>query len=412
MLPPRTALAAAVCLDGLTYFQQSPAEFNNQVLLIAFWALAVVLFHHALTEDRWRDWIGLGAVLGLALLCKYSAVFLIAPLLGLGLWDNGLRRRGARVGVVALTAALIFLPHFVWLCQHDFPTLRYAVLRGQGESAAFNHRLSAATFLLSQGLRLLPVAVILLPLLTLRKRPVNAAGRRDRTFLATVVLGPVVLHLAASLLLGLELRDIWDALVDVCRALAPLARGDRRRRSSVAAHDGVVGGRGGIGDAAGAGGQPGRRPARQAASRPLFRRPARQGSDRRWQERFGAPPPIVAGDWWLAGNVCCHAPHRPTLYGSLEPAAFGLDLAKEKSDPRRFASPDPRTSPWTGDADLRQRGGVLLWDADCYGADMPEWLRDRFPAALRQAPLVLPCAGFGPEVRVGWAMIPPAEGGR
>src|SRR5262249_29370672 len=127
MLPPRQALAGALCLDGLVFFHYAAAEFNNQVLLIAFWALAVWFFHRALTTDHWHDWIGTGAALGLALLCKYSAVFLVVPLVGLWLWRNGLRRP-SRPMVVALTAALVFLPHFLWLCRHDFPTLRYAAL--------------------------------------------------------------------------------------------------------------------------------------------------------------------------------------------------------------------------------------------------------------------------------------------
>ncbi len=169
MLSPRAALAATICLDGLLFFGQAAAEFNNQVLLIAFWALAVLLFHRALADDRWRDWIGTGLALGLALLCKYSAVFLIVPLLGLWLWRNG-PRRPSRPLVVALTAALIFLPHFVWLCRNDFPTLRYAALRAQGETESYDHRFSAITFLLSQGLRLLPVALVLLPLLSWRRR--------------------------------------------------------------------------------------------------------------------------------------------------------------------------------------------------------------------------------------------------
>jgi hypothetical protein len=132
---------------------------------------------------------------------------------------------------------------------------------------------------------------------------------------------------------------------------------------------------------------------------------------RRWRERFGpAGPPIVAGDWWLAGNVCCHAVYRPVLYASLEPASFGKDPYKDKGDPRRFADPDPRASPWTSDDDLLRRGGVLLWDADAYGDDLPGWLLRRFPGALPQEPLALRCAGLGPKVRVGWAMVAPGGG--
>src|SRR5207247_1556273 len=72
-----------------------------------------------------------------------------------------------------------------------------------------------------------------------------------------------------------------------------------------------------------------------------------------WQERFAVPLPIVAGDAWLAGCVCVHAPHRPTLYASREPAFPGMDLATLRNDPALFIVPDPAVSPWTSDADLR-----------------------------------------------------------
>jgi hypothetical protein len=421
MLPPRQALAATVCLDGLVFFQYAAAEFNNQVLLIAFWALAIWLFHRALAADRWRDWIGTGAALGLALLCKYSALFLIVPLLGLWLWRNG-QRRFSRPLVVALVAALVFLPHFLWLCRHDFPTLRYAALRAAGDSETFDHRLSALMFLLSQGLRLLPVAVVLAPLVGQRARSVGDAKKSvtcasgslapDRTFVAVAVLGPLALHLAASLALGVTLRDIWGAPLWTFAGLLALlyihteATDQAWQRmglawATVTGLSLVVVLTSNL--AGGLRGKPQRihYPGPQLAAE----------LTRRWQERFDEPVPIVAGDWWLAGLVCCHAPHRPTLYASLEPAAFGVDPYTRPGDPRRYCNPDPRTSPWTDDADLCARGGLLVWDADCYGGHIPEWLGERFPKALPQAPLALPCAAGGPTLHVGWAMIAPAAPG-
>jgi hypothetical protein len=408
VLPPRPALAAVLCLDGLVFFQQAAAEFNNQVLLIAFWALAVWLFHRALTADRLSDWLGTGVALGLSLLCKYSAVFLVVPLLGLWLWRNGLRRP-SRPLLVALAATLVFLPHFVWLCQHDFPTLRYALERAEGVRGGLDNRLSALTFLLSQGLRLLPVALVLAPLPSGRWRVLDARGRADRAFVAVVVLGPLALHLAASLGLGMTLRDIWGAPLWTFAGLLLLLllstkEGERAWRRTwlawacvallsllVVLAGNMAGGRRG-------------KPLRIHYPGPALAAEV----TRRWQQRFGFPLPIVAGDWWLAGTVCCHAAHRPTLYASREPAAFGMDPFSSKGDPRRFANPDARTSPWTSDDDLRRRGGVLLWDAGCYGADLPAWLRQRFPRAQPQKALSLSCAAGGPKVRIGWAMIAPA----
>jgi hypothetical protein len=131
---------------------------------------------------------------------------------------------------------------------------------------------------------------------------------------------------------------------------------------------------------------------------------------RRWQERFDSPLPVVAGDAWLAGCVCVHAPHRPTLYASREPAFPGMKLATLKNDPALFIVPDTTASPWTSDADLLARGGVLIWDASAFGDEVPRWLNERFPGAESERPLKLPFAGASRRtLRVGWAVVVPGR---
>jgi hypothetical protein len=128
-----------------------------------------------------------------------------------------------------------------------------------------------------------------------------------------------------------------------------------------------------------------------------------------YEAQFGVPPAVVAGDWWLAANICVHSPHRPVLYGSLEPAFFGLSPDKVPT-PERFLEPDPMTAPWTSDADLNRRGGVLVWDARAFGDDLPLRLRSRFPQAQVQPAVVLRCHGASfQDLRVGWAAIPPSR---
>jgi hypothetical protein len=416
LLPPRQALASVVCLDGLVYFTHDGAEFNNQVVLAGFWALTVWCFWRAAVTDRWRWWIASGAALGLAMWCKYSAVFLAVPLCAWWLWQ-GRGRRLSRPLLVALVAGLVLAPHLAWLVRHDFPTLRYASARVHGESQALNHRLSGLAFLGSQALRLVPVALILCPMLRLpRCRFGGPRASSDLAgasgFLLVVVVGPVVLHLAASLLLGMQLRDVWGmplwGFAGVC-ALSLLATESsdlawRRLWTAWAIVAGLFALVALAGNLAGSGLR--ERPRRihypgEELSRALCER---------WQQRFGSPLPIVAGDAWLAGCVCVHAPHRPTLYASREPAFPGMDLATLRNDPALFVVPDPVASPWTSDADLLARGGVLLWDASAFGDDVPRWLRARFPRAEGQHPLELPFAGGSRRaLRVGWAVVVPGQ---
>ena len=134
VLPLRAALAATLCLEGLVYVGLIAGEFNNQVLLVGFWAMLIDRAYAAWEHDRPRDWLLAGLALGLALLCKYSVAFLVVPLLGWWFGREGTRRPLTAAGFVAGVAGLIFLPHLLWLWRNDFVTLKYASRRVQGEA--------------------------------------------------------------------------------------------------------------------------------------------------------------------------------------------------------------------------------------------------------------------------------------
>lgn len=407
---PRTALALTMTLDGLQALGPGAAEFNNQVLLIACWAVAIERFHEAVRQDRLRDWVLTGLALGLGLLCKYTVVFLAVSLLGWWLWKER-TRRWSRPLLVGAVAAVVFLPHFVWLVGTGFPTLKYASDRAQVQPSRFPAAFSGVMFLLGQLLRLLPVLLILWPILRLRRRPLDEEGQLARSLVYTAVLGPLGLYLLASLG-GVQLRDIWGAplLVFSSLALVLVFKTDESGRSWWRLRLAWLVVAGGMqvlmlmnnvqGSAYRSRGlrihYPGELLGREVISR--------------YQQRYGQYPAIVGGDWWLAGNVACHGTERPTVYGSREPAYAGLDFKKDKGDPRRYMNPEQATCPWTGDGDLRERGGVLLWDASVYGEDLPPWLQERFPGAAGQRVLSLRFLG-GSQMRlkVGWAMIPPAK---
>jgi 4-amino-4-deoxy-L-arabinose transferase-like glycosyltransferase len=403
MLPPRHALLAALALEGVSFYSFAAAEFNNNVVLNATSALAVLSLYRALRSGRNGWWLATGLTLGLGLLSKYTAVFLIGPMVLFLLAHPEARRCWRMPGpyLAGAAALLLFTPHLVWMIQHDFPTLHYARTRFAGTGHWSDHLRFPIGFCSSQLLRLLPLLMVVLPLARWpwRTRPVAGPEKFNRDFLAWMVLGPVALHLLVSLATGRHLRAIWGAqlwafaglLLVVSLELRTSARsvawaGRRLGLVAVLVLAGTV--------------------ARNYLGPGLTKEPSRihfpgqalaDEVVRRWQERHGGPIPLVAGDWWLAGNISCYAPHRPSVYPALE-----LNLFK----------PDPRAAVWTSDEDLRRRGGVLLWDAGRYGTrKVPRALRARFPAAELQPSFALPyqCRAPVPPVRVGMAFIPPAR---
>jgi hypothetical protein len=399
-LSPPLALVAALSLDGLKYLTNNPAEYGNNVLLNLAWAWLVVCSHRALATGRTRWWLAVGGVTGLGVLCKYTIGLAVLAVLAFVLFDRRHRAIFRTPGpyLAAAVAAVIVLPHALWLVKNDFITIRYAERRTAEARGALAHVSQPAQFLGTQAAMLAPVAFVLWPLLRRREaNPPVEAKPVSPSFLHFTVIGPFAALIGLSVLTGCQLRELWGsplwtpfgvwALATFRGPATPAAvRAALRRWAAVAAVmlAFVVGRQYANPYLYGVGGRttfPGRELTAEV--------------NRRWAAAYGGAPPVVAGEGWRAGLVCCYSVHRPVLYsrGTMD----YLDLAD---------------CPWTGDADLNARGGVILWNAAREGDDATAGLRERFPRVAAQPAIVLPFATAAnvPPTRVGVAFVPPAQG--
>ncbi|QEL20179.1 glycosyltransferase family 39 protein [Limnoglobus roseus] len=401
-LSPRRALVATLALDGLNYLTNDPAEFSNNVMLGLGWAWLIVCFHRAIGTGQLRWWLAVGVVAGLTLLCKYTIGVLLLAVLAFALYDRASRKVWRTPGpyLAALVAGLIVLPHALWLVQHDFITLRYAEERAGSGAGLLKRLVRPFEFLGNQALILLPVAFVLWPLMRFRTAPDDAPEAKPlaTTFLHFAVLGPPLILLTVSAAIGFQLREIWGsplwtfvgvwalANFPVVQVIETLQRS--LRRWVVVA----------VGLCLFA-------TAKQVANPYLFHvggRTAFPGKEltrevnARWAAQYGGLPPIVGGEGWRAGVVCCYSPHRPLLYSSGKMGYLVME---------------PEHCRWTGDADLNARGGVILWDATQLGDDMSDFLRPRFPRVASQPAIELPyvTGAVVKPTRVGVAFVPPAK---
>jgi hypothetical protein len=112
-----------------------------------------------------------------------------------------------------------------------------------------------------------------------------------------------------------------------------------------------------------------------------------------FERRTGRPPAYVAGDPQLAPLIALAMPQRPHVY---------FDWA-------------PQNSPWASAADVRKRGGVLVWPVKNTAGSPPADLKAQFPGLVPEVPqsFARTVQGFLPLIRVGWAVLrPDASGGR
>ena len=94
--------------------------------LVPLSIMAVWLTHRLLHQDAWRYWVGLGLVLGLAGLAKYTAVLLaLSVAVALVIAGQGRAFLRPRLWVSALIAAVLISPVLVWNWQHDWISFAY-----------------------------------------------------------------------------------------------------------------------------------------------------------------------------------------------------------------------------------------------------------------------------------------------
>jgi 4-amino-4-deoxy-L-arabinose transferase-like glycosyltransferase len=91
-----------------------------------WWVLIAFLMVRLLKSEDPRWWLGIGAVIGLGMMTKYTMAFYVAGIVG-GVLLTQARRYLASPwlwGGVAL-ALLIFLPNLLWQMQHQFISLQF-----------------------------------------------------------------------------------------------------------------------------------------------------------------------------------------------------------------------------------------------------------------------------------------------
>ncbi len=395
-LPAPLALAAVICQDGQMYFTNDGAEFSNNIVLNTGWAWLIVCVHRALFRRSLGGWLLAGVVLGLTALAKYTIGLPVLALLGFLTSTPSTRWVWRTPGpyLAAAVAVAIFAPHAVWLVRHDFLPFRYAAGRAGEAGGLERHIVFPIQFVLGQILRLLPVVFVVRPLLA--RRHSGEPSSPERRFLVWAILGPLAVLLLLSLTSGMLLREIWGSPLWSFLGVGLLAffrRSDAETRLRPVAYRWAL-----VASALllfTVGKQTVGPMWTHKPERPHF--PGRALADevnRRWEAKYGGVPPIVGGEGWRAGNICCYSAHRSGLYSSGH-----MD----------YLVMEPAHSPWTSDDDLNERGGIIAWDAERIGGDSLDDLKRRFPAIEFQPDVELPFETWGdrPSTRVGLAFVPP-----
>jgi len=193
----RTGMWAGLVFASLGLNNFYSWVMTTDSLLLFFWSLSLLLFHQALQQDRWRDWLLAGTAIGLGLLAKYSMGLFLACALAL-LWiGHRDRLRSPRPWLAALWAMSFLIPNLLWNLDHQFATLRHTAEISQLDRKLF-HPDSLLDFVLAQFIVMGPLLLPVLVLSAADRPPLKQdPGQRLLALFSLPVLG---LFIALSLL--------------------------------------------------------------------------------------------------------------------------------------------------------------------------------------------------------------------
>lgn len=396
LFAPVPALIALMLMEGVIYHTFTSPEFNANVALLPFWALALLCLWRGLNGAGLPVWALCGFFIGLAFLAKYFTFFLILAVALLFLtapFRAHLRRPGPYLAAVA--AAVVVAPHLWWALQHDFVTVGYGIARATAENRGWfsQHVAGPLRFALAQVLAMLPLVLLFSSLGRPRWRP--PADRAQRYFFIVVALLPLFAVLLIAAATGWRLRSMWGTPLLLLAApmmvlwCAPAFHGARLGRFLgvwiviFALGPLVYGGLALLEPHLVGKGKRVHFPGRDLAAR----------LDAEWQTLAYGPLETIVGNEWLAGNAAFYGRDRPQV----------------------MLNGSTAQSPWIDPDALRARGGLLVWPAfDANGtavtldgsglADIApaECLEEKRPISLRWrtgAPL--------PPLSIGWAVLHP-----
>ncbi|MBN2703876.1 MAG: glycosyltransferase family 39 protein [Pontiellaceae bacterium] len=205
---PSQSVLAVLSIDLVFFYTLGAVEFNVNVVQMPFWAWGWYFGMKGLHRKSVASWCSLGVCVALGALTKYIAVFMLVPLFATW-WFRGELRQALRspgLYVAGFIAILLFIPHLLWMMNHDWITIRYGLGRGGGEHPWWHHLWHPVEFVLGQ-------AGILLPALGLavfygRK----TAARADRTSdVAALAFGAYLFLALIALATGMAPVTMWAA---------------------------------------------------------------------------------------------------------------------------------------------------------------------------------------------------------
>jgi hypothetical protein len=391
----RHAVLGILLMVGVAAFTLPSADFGPAILAAPLWALSLLHYWRALGDGRRGYWFLLALDFGLLLLASYVGLLLIALLVAFTLATARGREalREPEPWIALLPFVIVIFPHLAWLNG-----ARDLVIAGLNESDTAAGLFSGGVWLcLALALTHLGPGLLVAFASGWPRRPHEGAPLIDRhpvepfarRFVYFFALMPAVTAIAIAFASGrLGPLDRVTPLVVFSGLAVVVAAGDRlaiyRERMVSSTWFGLL------------------------LAPPLFIVVALALLPWTWTVDLKVAQPANVEGRFFADNFERRA-GKPLRYVTGDAALAPLVALGAPSRPHVYFVWAPERSPWASPADLRERGGLMVWPATDNTGMPPAELKAQFPEMVPEVPrsFARSMQGLLPLIRVGWAMLRP-----
>ena len=202
------ALLSVLLLEGIFFYNFTTPEFNVNVCMLPFWAMTAYYAYKCLKDNLTKDYVILGIVAALGFLSKYLFIYLLIGIKVFYIFyikKNNFRINYIIPGIIFL---LILTPHLIWLTDNNYITITYGLKRTGEIKNYLDHIVLPLTFLVKQIGILIPFFILLF-ILTKSLKTNFPFKDQNLLFLLSIAILPIVLIFFTSVIMGAKIRTMW-----------------------------------------------------------------------------------------------------------------------------------------------------------------------------------------------------------
>jgi len=202
------ALLSVLLLEGIYFYNFTTPEFNVNVCMLPFWAMTGYYAYKCLKDNLKKDYIILGIVAALGFLSKYLFFYLLVGIKIFYIFyirKNNFKINYIIPGVIFL---LILTPHLIWLTENDYITIIYGLKRTGEIKSYLDHIILPLTFIGKQIGILIPFFILLFILIKNLKTNFSFKDQ-NLLYLLSITILPIALIFLTSVIMGAKIRTMW-----------------------------------------------------------------------------------------------------------------------------------------------------------------------------------------------------------